>query len=152
MAKFLDAVRAKAFGGLGGELVDADGNDGLKVVGLGFDRQSVPGEQGYNSMLAVVCGSTIMDAAKTLKIALELQESSDNISFDTAEVIFASKTVATGVDGSAVVEFVTSDAIDLKDRKRFIRINVTPTLEFAADLAHWGACCIGMNPQVSPAT
>ncbi len=151
MPQYLSADKSKGFGGLGGELVDGDGNDGVKVVGSTFDRMP-PGEQGYDSMLAVVCGGTIMDAAKTLTIALELQESDDDISFDAAEPIYAVKTVATGADGAAVVDFQTSDAVNLKTRKRYIRINVTPTLEFAADLAHWGACCVGMDPMVGPAS
>ncbi len=151
MAQYNAADKAQAFGGLGGELVDGDGDDGVLVNGSTFDRMP-PGEQGYDSMLAVVCGGTIMDAAEVLTIALELQESDDDISWDVAEPIYAVKTVATGSDGAAVVDFQTSDAVNLRGRKRYVRINVTPTLDNAADLAHWGACCVGMDPMVGPAS
>ena len=148
MAQYLAADKAKAFGGIGGRLLAGGTGDNAKVNGTGFDRMA-PGEQGYNSCLIVVSGAAVMASGKTLSIALEIQESADNITFDTAVVIFATKVVAT----EPVLVFQTSDAVDLKKRKRYIRANVTPDLNASGtDTAHWGSAIVGMDPLVGPAS
>lgn len=110
-------------------LITAAGTgDATKVTGQSIDllRKTNGG-----SGTLVTGGLTALTAAATLTIAVELQESADNSTWDTAEVVQAATTAATSAGGGNV-HFVVQNGILLKSRKRYIRFNITPNLSAGA--------------------
>jgi hypothetical protein len=108
--------------------------DNLKVTG-----QTINNINGGASGVLVLAGLTALGAAETLTAAVELQESSDGSSWDTAEVVEAATTVASGGAGGNF-HFLREYDIELAKRKQYIRFNVTLNLSAgAADtaLAAW---------------
>jgi len=110
------------------EVLTAGGaGDGVKIVGNTVDRFA----QGWpQSALLVVQSYLNLADTETLSLAVEIQESADGSTWDTAEAIAASTVVKTA-DGAFTDIHVESYTIHLGDRKRYIRLNVTPTLSAA---------------------
>ncbi len=108
-------------------LITAAGTgDNTAVTGAGIDRAA------YNmpESAAVNLGwLAALSASQTLSLAVSIQESADNSSWDTAEVLQASTVVATGAGNKSGV---TKLAVNLKNRKRYFRINFTPDLSAGA--------------------
>lgn len=105
-------------------LVTAGGTgDGVKVTGQTVDRYA----SGALADSAVVQTGYLaaLTAAKTLSLAHEIQESDDDSTWDTAVAIEASTVKATGAGNKRGVDV---HDLDLRGRKRYFRINVTPTL------------------------
>jgi len=128
-------------------LITAAGTgDATKVTGQSID---LLGKTSGGSGILVVSGVAALTAAKTLSIAVELQESSDNSSWDTAEVVEAATVVASATGNN---QFVRSYGILLKSRKRYIRFNVTPDLSHSGtDTATFSSCLVIAGDDVLPA-
>jgi len=124
-------------------IVAASTGDNVKVTGESIDLL----DKG-DSALLVVTGMATLTAAKLATIAAELQESSDNSSWDTAEVVYAAATVASGTGEN---HFVKATSIALKARKRYIRFNLTPNLTHTStDVMTYSAALV-MSDNVLPA-
>lgn len=120
--------------------------DNVKVTGQSIDTQ------GYSSIALVTHYLVALTQDKTLSLAHELQESADNSTWDTAEVIEAATVYATGGTGGSnergVVEFAVNQAL----RKRYIRFNVTADLSHTStDTCSFASVAILGGAQVVPA-
>jgi len=108
-------------------LITAAGTgDNTKVTGETIDRKGSSGSLPDSGVLAIGW-QTALTNTKTLSFAVELQESSDGSSWDTAEVVQALTVVKTATS-STTYHGVTEYTIGLSSRKRYIRFNITPDL------------------------
>ena len=118
----------KAF--LGGYPVNSSNPTVITAAGTG-DATAVTGQSidrlDYDSAVLVIGWVAALADTKSLKLAVEYQESSDNSSWDTAVALQASAAVATS-SGGTVEKGVTVFDLPLKARKRYIRFNFTPDL------------------------
>ena len=117
--------------------------DGVKVTGETIDLGT--GLDRPDSGILSVSGVASLQATETLGVAAELQESSDGSTWDTAEALYASTTVATGVTGGSTgLGFSKQTHVKIKPRKQYIRFNVTPDLSASGtDTAVWSASFTG---------
>lgn len=106
------------------QLTAAGTGDNTEVDGVDINRT------GFDSCQVIVAWKTTLTAAKTLSIAVELQESDDGTTWDTAEALQAATVVATGAVTDEVGETLFN--VSFAGRKKFIRFNFTP------DLSHSG--------------
>lgn len=107
------------------ELLTAGGNgDNAKIVGNTINRQTygMPA-----SCVVNVSAYFNLADTETLSLALEIQESSDGSSWDTAVAIEAATVVYTS-SGGETEGVVRSYKIKLSDRKQYVRFNCTPNL------------------------
>lgn len=109
-------------------IVAAAGLDNVKVTGVTIDRyQNAAGTVG-NALAATINLATqwlgALTNTKTLSLAHELQESADGSTWDTAEVIEA-LTVKQTATSSTNFRGIDEHSIDCRNRKRWIRFNVT---------------------------
>ena len=118
-------------------IVTAGGaGDATKVTGQTIDRKGY-----YSGVLAVGWYAELADT-KTFSLAVEIQESDNASSWDTAVALLAATVVATGDSPTTDFHGVTELDINFKGRKRYARFNVTPDLSnTSADLAVWTAVC-----------
>lgn len=101
-------------------LIAAGAGDATEIDGADINRT------GFDSCQVILAWKTTLTAAKTLSIAVELQESDDGTTWDTAEALQASTVVATGAVTDSVGETLFN--VDFAGRKKFIRFNFTPDL------------------------
>jgi len=99
--------------------------DNTAVTGATVDRHTYDNPM---SVLVQVLHLAALQATETLDLAVELQESSDGSTWDTAEALQASATVATGDTGGTNESGVTHFNVNLRNRKRYFRVNFTPDL------------------------
>lgn len=111
----------------GGRGVAGGTGDNTKVTGATIDRKNGNNGLYMSALLSYGCRA-VLQAAETLKLALELQESADGSNWDTAEVVYATTTVLTGPGGGGTVVGVKQTSFDLSSRKRYVRFNHTPDL------------------------
>lgn len=119
-----NTVEATAGSGAPELLVAAGAGDNTKIVGNSIDRFSYGMPQ---SMLVSVTAYMNLADTETLSYAVEIQESSDNSTWDTAEAIQAATVVKTA-SGAYTDGFTVDYKVYLGDRKRYFRVNVTPNL------------------------
>lgn len=105
------------------EITAAGTGDNTKVTGQSIDLLN----KGDGGCL-IISGVATLQAAETFKWAVEIQESADGTNWDTAEVLQAATTLATGGEGGSTEYFVGKLDVNLKKRKRYVRFNVTPDL------------------------
>lgn len=121
-------------------LVVAGGaGDDVANVGATIDRSLLDYP---DSCVATILGLMSLGAADTLLLAVEIQESSDGSSFDSAEVLQAATLAATGGGGGTDENFAVKFDIDLRSRKQFFRINFTPDLTAANTDTGFAVCHI----------
>lgn len=98
--------------------------DNTKVNGATLDTL------GYLDAVVVLNWKTTLASSETLSFALELQESDDGSTWDTAEVVQALTAVETGAQTASYgsKEYLVDLQGRDKARKRYIRFNVTPDL------------------------
>jgi hypothetical protein len=143
-----------------GANADASGDPKIVTAGATEDGTKVTGEtinlgQGLTRpMSGTLCitGVANLAADETLTFAAELEESADGSAWDTAESITlaASGVVLTGAT-TAGATFDVNAAVKLKDRKQYIRFNITPTMSASGtDTATWAATFVGAGSQDIP--
>lgn len=116
-----------------GSLVAAGAGDATKVTGQTINRD------GYGSGVIAIAWSATLANTKTISFAVEVQESSDGSSWDTAVVLQAA-TVAKTADSSTTFYGVVEIDENLTGRKQYVRYNITPDLNASGtDTAVWGA-------------
>lgn len=126
--KCFDACSAEGAAGIA-SLVTAGGTgDATKRTGQSINRISGEG-MAHSAVLTTHYVATQADA-ETLTLAHELQESADGSTWDTAEVIEAATTYVTQ-SGAGTSRGVAQFSVSLKNRKQYIRFNVTPNLSKA---------------------
>jgi hypothetical protein len=109
-------------------LITAAGTgDNTKVTGETVDTYA-SGQRGESAILAIFAHASLT-ATKVLTCAAEIQESEDGSSWDTAVSLFTATTVVSGT-GEQFGQY--EYGIKLKQRKRYIRVNVTPDLTAGA--------------------
>lgn len=120
--------------------------DNTAVTGKSVDRL------GYESLTALIGCHAKMAATETLSIAAEYQESDDNSSWDTAVALQASTVALTGGSGGTTEFAVLKFDLDLRGKKRYIRINHTPNLSAgSADIAATMVIVVKGGADVLPA-
>jgi hypothetical protein len=121
-------------------IVAAGTGDNSAVTGQSIDRCAANGRR-YEACRLGIEFKAVLAAAATLSVAVELQESSDNSNWDTAEALQASTVAATGPGGGGTVHGVLEFPVQLSGRKQYIRFNFTPDLSAGSvDTAVLGAC------------
>lgn len=145
---FADEV--KADGGLGYSALAAGAGDNVEVTGGNIDRMA-PGEQGFDALAILHCGTAVLGDAETLTLRTQIQESADGSAFDAAEEIEAATVVATGGGGGTTETYQRKVKVDLRGRKRFVRILTTPNLSAGAtDTADGGSVGAMGGAKVEP--
>ncbi len=133
----------------GGRLLAAGTGDNTAKTGATVDTR------GYGSCMLVLGYHTVLTEAATLALAVELQESADDSTWDTAEVIQATTVCDTGTAGGSTEQGFVRFKIDLtaaESRKRYIRFNYTPNLSAGAtDVAEVIAIALLGGAQDKPA-
>lgn len=110
-------------------IVAGAGLDNSKVTGQTIDRKS--GTALAHSLSIGTSYLAGLDDGETISLAHEIQESANGSDWDSAEVIEA-LTVEATQSGAGQSRGISEHAIDLMDRKRFFRINVTLDLSRGA--------------------
>lgn len=136
----------------GGRLVAAGTGDNTKVNGATINRMAAGGA-GYLSAVLAIAVHAVLTATKDCTIAVEVQESADGSSWDTAVVLraaaspFTAAQVAAGGDQTAIIEI----AENLAPRKQYVRYNVTPDLSHSGtDTAEHAAVLVLGGADASP--
>lgn len=99
--------------------------DATKITGDSIDRNQSGGP--FESAVVHINWRTTLASAETLTLAIEVQESADNSSWDTAVALQAATVVSTGVQ-TALDGVTEYDDVDFYKRKRYVRYNVTPNM------------------------
>lgn len=129
-----------------GEAVAAGAGDNTKVTGQSINRL------GFGSCKVAIAYKAVLAEDETLSWAIEVQESADGSSWDTAEVIKAATVASTGGTGGTTNYGTVEYDDDLTGRKEYVRYNPTPDLSASAtDTVHWGANAVlgGAMPSAS---
>lgn len=124
------------------------GDNTAVLAAAGFDTRDV-----HSLVLVTHCLHTLT-AAKTLSLAIRVQESDDNSAFDAATVLLAATVVATGVstNGETVHELKV-DLRGLLNRKRYLKFEVTPDLSnTATDTCTIRTMAVTAGARVKPVT
>lgn len=122
----------KAFAGGASEnsgaasLITAAGTgDNAEVTGQTIDRD------GYDSAVVSIAYLATLADTESISFAVDIQESSDGSSWDTAEELQAATTAVTSSGGTNEHGVVELD-VNLSGRKQYVRFNVTPNLSAGA--------------------
>lgn len=117
-----NTVEATAGSGAPELIVAAGAGDNTQIVGNSINRNSYGMPQ---SMLVVVSSYLNLADTETFSLAVEIQESADGSSWDTAEAIDAATVVKTA-SGAFTDGQTNTYKVYLGDRKQYFRVNVTP--------------------------
>jgi hypothetical protein len=105
----------------------------LTAAGTG-DNTAVTGQSvdliDYDGIKVVLGYKAALTDAKSLKLAVEYQESADDSSWDTAVALQAS-TIAVTSDGGTTEYGTVEFDLDASKLKRYVRVNFTPDLDAA---------------------
>jgi len=107
------------------------GLDALEVTGQTIDRKASSGTALAHSIDLATAWLAALTDTKSLSFTINLQESADDSTWDTAEAVQA-VTVEQLATATTNYRGTNRQRIDLMDRKRYIRFNVTPTLSNTA--------------------
>lgn len=107
-------------------IVAAGAGDNTLIVGAGIDTQ------GFESGILIVAARAALDAAETLSLAVQIEESADNSSWDAPEVLQASAALITAVGAANYAGVLKLNLDELGNRKRYVRLGVTPDLSRGA--------------------
>lgn len=105
-------------------MVAAGAGDNTQIVGNTINRATYGWPQ--SALVSVQALLNLADT-ETLSLAVEIQESSDGSSWDTAEAIETATVVKTA-SGAFTDLHVETYKLYLGDRKQYFRVNVTPNL------------------------
>lgn len=107
-------------------IVAAGAGDNTLIVGSVIDTQ------GFESGVLLVPARAALDASETLSIAVQIEESADGSTFEAPEVLQASAALITAVGAGNYTDVLKLDLNELGNRKRYVRLGVTPDLSRAA--------------------
>lgn len=115
--------------------------DNTKVTGATVNRK------GAESCVLAIGWAAALTDEKTLSLAIEIQESDDDSTWDTAVVLQAATVIKTATATTNYSD-VYKVKVDLKERKQYVRFNITPDLSnTATDTAEFVAvaCLMGYS-------
>lgn len=119
-----------------GEALAAGTGDATEVEGQSIDRL------GFDSAAVLIIFKAVLTDTEDVAFAVEVQESADDTTWDTAVELQAS-TVAVTSDGGTTEYGTVKIKDDLSGRKRYVRYNITPNLSAGAtDTVHFGAVAV----------
>lgn len=125
----------KAVGVAGGALTAGGAGDAVEVTSDAVDRDS------FDSAQLLFTGRTTCAAGQTLRATVKLAESEDGTAFGADETLATDETVVAG--GAAPQSFCFRVDLRVANRKRFLRLKVTPDLSaVGTDTAQWGAALV----------
>ncbi|MCP3060969.1 hypothetical protein LXT21_19470 [Myxococcus sp. K38C18041901] len=125
----------KAVGVAGGALTAGGAGDAVEVTGGAVDRN------GFDFAQLLFTGTTNCAAGQTLKATVKVAESEDGVTFGPDETLANAVTVVAGA--TAPQSFCLRVDLRVANRKRFVRLKVTPDLSAAGtDTAQWGAALV----------
>ncbi|WP_338865171.1 hypothetical protein [Myxococcus stipitatus] len=125
----------KAVGVAGGGLTAGGAGDAVEVTSGAVDRN------GFDSAQLLFTGATNCAAGQTLKATVKVAESEDGTTFGADETLANAVTVVAG--GAAPQSFCFRVDLRVANRKRFLRMRLTPDLSAAStDTAQWGAALV----------
>jgi len=130
LVKSASVVTAVTAGGSG---------DATEVDGTSIQRSALGSM--YESVKVVVHGVTTLQAAETLSVAANLQDSADGSSWADFGTAVASAVVATGVTTAA--GFESTYDFDIRAARDYVRVQFTPSISTAdTDTASIGAVMV----------
>lgn len=117
--------------------------DGVEVTGETVDRMNTSAGAMAQSCVLAIPYLASLAAAKTIAFKVDIQDSADGSTWNTAEAVQASTVAATGTAGTGSNEAgVVEKEINLSQYERYIRFNITPDLSATGtDTAVWSAVC-----------
>ena len=119
-----NATPGTASSGAAQIITAAGGDDGVKIIGETINRDTFG--MPASALLQTACYYNLADT-ETLSLAVEIQESADGSSWDTAEVLQAA-TVFVTASGATTAGDVHTTRVGLTGRKQYVRFNCTPDL------------------------
>ena len=117
--------------------------DNTKVTGDTLEKT------GYDSCLLAILGTMTIADGESLSYAVEIQDSADNSTWNTATVLKAS-TAVKAFNGSSATDqsFTVPLNVDISQYDKYIRFNITPDLSASGtDTCNWGALATLGNGQ-----
>ena len=100
-------------------------------------------KSGYDACLVSILGTLTVADTETLSFAVEIQDSADGASWNTATALKASTVVHTSDGGDTDQSFTVPLEVDVSDYDKYIRFNITPDLSASGtDTCNWGALAI----------
>lgn len=126
-------------------------NNDATAGGTG-DATKVTGDKiiktGYNSCLLTILGSATIGDTESIAYAVEIQDSADGSSWNTAVVLKTETTVFTSDGGDTATSFTVPLGVDISQYNKYIRFNITPNLSASGtDTCNWNAVAILGNGQ-----
>lgn len=113
-------------------LTAGGGGDNAKITGLTIDRLQSGKLDPAKSVKLCVNTRAVLAQAATLSLAVEVQQSADGSTWDTAVVVEAATVKSTGGTGGSTESVVAEYGLNLLGFKRYLRFNVTPDLSAGA--------------------
>ena len=131
-------------------LVTAAGTgDNTKVTGTTVDRKGTTGGTLADSCVLAIGWVAALTNAKSLAFAVEIQDSADDSTWNTAVVLQAS-TVAKLAGSSTNFSGTVELDVNLAPYARYVRFNITPDLSASGtDTATYSAVCVLGGHQTS---
>lgn len=122
------------------------------TAGGSGDNTKVTGDSliktGYDSCLLAILGTLTVADGETLSYAVEIQDSADGSSWNTATVLKSSTVVHTSDGGDTDQSFTVPLNVDVSQYDKYIRYNITPDLSASGtDTCNWGAVAVLGNGQ-----
>lgn len=125
-------------------------NDAL-AAGTG-DNTEVTGDKiiktGYDSCLLTIVGSATIANTESVAYTVDIQDSADGSTWNTAVELKAETTVFTSDGGDTGTSFTVPLNVDISQYNKYIRFNITPNLSASGtDTCNWNAVAILGNGQ-----
>jgi hypothetical protein len=115
----------------------ASTGDNTKVTGDSIIKS------GYDACLLSILGTLTVADTETLSFAVEIQDSADGASWNTATSLKSATVVHTSSGGDTDQSFTVPLEVDVSDYDEYIRFNITPDLSASStDTVNWGALAI----------
>lgn len=129
-------------------LIHTDGQpeDGAKVTSAAIDRM------GYDSSVLGIAAFAHLADTKTFTFAIGILESDDNSVWAAEEVLQAATTLCLGIPAHTPITGCLDLPINLRGRKRYIKITITPATNAGGDTANYGALLVLGGKESLPAT
>lgn len=127
-------------------LTDGQPEDNAKVTSSAIDRM------GYDSAVLIVPATAHCANTKTLSFAVGILESEDNSVWGAEAVLQAPTALITGDVGGLIKTGLLHIDIDLRSRKRYFKITLTPATNNGGDTANFAAVVILGGKESLPAT
>lgn len=118
----------------------ASTGDNTKVTGDSIIKT------GYDACLLAIVGTLTVADTETLSYAVEIQDSADGSTWNTATSLKSATVVHTSDGGDTDQSFTVPLEVDVSDYDKYIRFNITPDLSASStDTCNWNAVAVLAN-------